>query len=56
MAKSAYRSMEHFTREELVGRVGPMASPWDEMADEIYRPDVNVEFDGLWDASEVDDE
>ncbi|MEZ4270754.1 MAG: hypothetical protein R3C68_04780 [Myxococcota bacterium] len=51
---SGYGSWDRFHDEVLKARVGPLASPVEDMADEMFQQEHMVEFDTLWDA--VDDE
>ncbi len=52
--KSRFTDYEHFHREVLRGKSGPLASAAEEIADDIYHQEVVEEFDSLWDS--YDDE
>lgn len=51
-----FRDLDQFNREVLRGRSGPMASPAEEIADEIYQQDYIEELDSLWDSHDPDDD
>ena len=51
-----YRDYEHFQREVLSHRSGPMVSAAEDIADEMYRQDFSEEFSSMWDDPELDDE
>ena len=53
---SRFSDLDHFRREVLRGRSGPMSSPAEEIADEIYQQDHVEEFDSLWDSHDSDDD
>lgn len=52
--KGRYHDFEHFRREVLRDKSGPLASATEEIADDMYHQDVSEEFDSLWDS--YDDE
>ena len=56
MAGLRYRNYDEFRNEMLKTRSGPLISPIEDMADEIYHQDFRDEFDSLWDNAEMDDE
>jgi hypothetical protein len=56
MAKRGFNSFDHFRNEILFERSGPLSSAVEDMADEMYNADVTEELDGMWDATDADDE
>ena len=56
MAGSRFTDYDQFHREVLRARSGPMMSPIEEMADEMYHQEVQEEFDKMWDSVDSEDE
>ena len=56
MSRNAYRNFSQFRSEELMSRSGPLASPIEDMADEMFHQEVIEESDSMWDSYDSDDE
>lgn len=53
---SAFNSFNQFKSEVLRGRAGPLSSPVEDIADEMFQLDFEAEFESLWDSDGGDDE
>ena len=53
---SRFRDLNHFRTEILRGRSGPMASPCEDIADELYHQEFTEEFDSMWDSQDSESE
>lgn len=51
-----YRSIEQFRREVLTDVSGPMTSPVEDIADELFHNSIQNEFDSMWDSVDSDEE
>ena len=54
--RSKYSNIDQFRNEVLGTRSGPLVSPVEDMADEMYHQEFQEEFDSLWDSHDTDDE
>jgi hypothetical protein len=54
MPDKTFRNFQHFEKEFLRQRSGPLASAVDEIAEDMYHSQVTEEFDAMWD--KADDE
>lgn len=52
---SNFRNFNHFHEEMLRDRAGPLVSPIEDMADEMFHKTLDLEFDTLWDRSDDED-
>jgi hypothetical protein len=50
-----YRDYEHFRREVLGNKAGPLVSATEDIADEMYRQDFGDDFKSLWDDIDLDE-
>ena len=55
MAKP-FRNYDDFCNEVLRSRAGPLSSPVEDMADEMYHQEFTDEFDSMWDSMDSDEE
>ena len=57
MRGSKFRNFDQFRNEMLQGRSGPLTSPVEDIADEIYQVESQEEKpDTLWDSYDTDDD
>jgi hypothetical protein len=57
MRKSnAFNTYNQFKSEVLRGRSGPLSSPVEDIADEMFQLDFDAEFASMWDSDTEDDE
>jgi hypothetical protein len=54
MRDKSFRNFQHFEKEFLRQRSGPLSSAVDEIAEDIYRAEVSEELDSLWDKADDD--
>ena len=53
MSQANYRNYQEFCDEIVGSRNRPFSSPIEDIADEIFHSEIQIEFDTLWD--QVDD-
>lgn len=56
MAGGRYQTFSDFRQEILRHRSGPLVSPVEEVADEMYHQAHADEFDDLWDTPDGEDD
>ncbi|MBI3180388.1 MAG: hypothetical protein HYZ27_12045 [Deltaproteobacteria bacterium] len=52
----AFGSFQQLKSELLRHRAGPLASPVEDMADDIFSGNIDEEFDSLWDSADKEDD
>jgi hypothetical protein len=54
--RASFDSYDDFRNEILRLRAGPLVSPVDEIAEEMFHTEVEEETEPLWDAAAADDD
>lgn len=52
---SSYSNYSQFESEVLQERAGPLVSPAEDMADDMYNNSINEQFNSMWDDVDADE-